>query len=240
MIDDLLAIVVIAIFYTSTLAAWPLLGAGVAFAALLLLNRLGVRHLGPYLLIGAGMWYAVLLSGVHATLAGVALALAIPLRAPAGRKAPRDHSSPLKRLEHAIQPWVAFAIVPVFGFANAGVSFADMMPADMISPLPVGIALGLFLGKQIGIFGAIWAMVRLDAADAPAHATWRQIWGMATICGIGFTMSLFIGALAFAEGSGAMDAVKVGVLAGSLLSGLGGWLILAGASPQRSADAPQT
>ncbi|WP_230772807.1 Na+/H+ antiporter NhaA [Sphingomonas sp. Leaf4] len=218
-IDDLLAIVVIAVFYTESIAVVPLALAIAGLAILLGFNRMGVRSLVPYLLVGAGVWVAVLLSGVHATLAGVAVALTIPLRG-------TGQTPPLERLEHAIQPWVAFAIVPLFGFANAGVSFAGTGPADLIAPLPLGIMAGLFLGKQAGIFATIWAMVRLRLTTMPDHAGWRQVWGMAALCGIGFTMSLFIGGLAFGEGP-VMDAVRIGVLGGSLLSGLVGWAILA-------------
>jgi Na+:H+ antiporter, NhaA family len=225
-IDDLLAIVVIAIFYTGELAWLPLAAALGGLVILVLLNLWGVKRLWPYLLIGAGIWLGVLLSGVHATLAGVAVALTIPLRRPRGAPRQARGTPPLERLEHAIQPWVSYGIVPLFGFANAGVSFAGMGLADLMAPLPWGVALGLFLGKQAGILAAIWLLVRLDLADVPAHATWRQVWGMAVICGIGFTMSLFIGGLAFTETGHEMDAVKLGVLGGSLLAGLTGWLIL--------------
>ncbi|HEX8446130.1 MAG TPA: Na+/H+ antiporter NhaA [Sphingomonas sp.] len=225
-IDDLLAIVVIALFYTGEIALAPL---GLAMAGLTILiglNKAGVRALAPYLLIGIGIWYGVLLSGVHATLAGVAVALTIPLRARGGG---RDPHPPLERLEHGIHPWITFLIVPIFGFANAGVAFGGMTAADVLSPLPIGIALGLFLGKQVGIFGTIFALVRLDVVDVPAHATWRQVYGMATLCGIGFTMSLFIGGLAFRDADHAVDAVKLGVFAGSVLAGVAGWILLYGA-----------
>jgi NhaA family Na+:H+ antiporter len=225
-IDDLLAIVVIAIFYTGELALTPLGCAAAGLVLLVLLNLWGVKRLWPYLLIGAGIWFGVLLSGIHATLAGVAVALTIPLRRPRGTPKVEGRTPPLERLEHAIQPWVSYGIVPLFGFANAGVSFAGMGLADLAAPLPWGVALGLFLGKQAGILAAIWLLVRLDLADVPAHATWRQVWGMAVICGIGFTMSLFIGGLAFTETGHEMDAVKLGVLGGSLLAGIMGWLIL--------------
>lgn len=230
-IDDLLAIVVIAIFYSGEISLLPMALAGLGVAVLVGLNRAGVRSLLPFVVIGVGVWYGVLLSGIHATLAGVAVALTIPLR-PARRQSSVEIEPPLERMEHTIQPWVAFAIVPLFGFANAGVSLSGFTAADLMSPLPLGIALGLFLGKQIGIFGTIWTMVRLDLSDAPAHATWRQIYGMAILCGIGFTMSLFIGGLAFAASPHAMDAVKIGVLGGSLLAGVAGWLLLRTSSPE--------
>ena len=218
-IDDLLAILVIALFYTGQIALLPLLGAGVGIGVLVILNLAGVRTLVPYLLIGVGIWYGVLLSGVHATLAGVAVAFTIPLRTGGGQP-------PLKRLEHALQPWSSFLIVPAFGFANAGIAFGGMVAADVISPLPAGILLGLFLGKQIGIFATIRGLVTFRLAEAPKNANWAQVYGMAVLCGIGFTMSLFIGGLAFADAPHAMDSVKIGVFAGSILSGLAGWLIL--------------
>ena len=218
-IDDLLAILVIALFYTGQIALLPLLGAGVGLGVLVVLNLAGVRSLVPYLLIGVGIWYGVLLSGVHATLAGVAVALTIPLRTGEGQP-------PLKRLEHALQPWSSFLIVPAFGFANAGIAFGGMVAADVISPLPAGIMLGLFLGKQIGIFATIRGLVTFRLAEAPRNANWAQVYGMAVLCGIGFTMSLFIGGLAFAGAPHAMDSVKIGVFAGSILSGVAGWLIL--------------
>ncbi len=234
-IDDLLAIVVIAVFYTGEISILPLALAASGLAVLVILNKSGVRSLVPYVAIGIAVWYGVLLSGVHATLAGVAVALTIPLRSARRQPTTRESEPPLERLEHTIQPWVAFAIVPLFGFANSGVSLAGFTAADLVSPLPLGIALGLFVGKQIGIFGTIWALVRLDLADAPAHATWRQVYGMAILCGIGFTMSLFIGGLAFAASLHAMDAVKLGVLGGSLLAGVGGWLLLSGSKPEQVA-----
>jgi NhaA family Na+:H+ antiporter len=219
-IDDLLAILVIALFYTAHIAWLSFACAAGGILVLALLNRLNVRALWPYLLVGGGVWYAVLLSGVHATLAGVALALAIPADAKGKDEAP------LERLEHRLQPWVNFLILPIFGFANAGLSFAGIAAADLVAPLPLGILLGLFLGKQVGIFGATWMLVRLRLADRPAGAGWAHISGMAALCGIGFTMSLFIGGLAFPEGPHIIDQVKLGVFAGSLLAGLAGWAIL--------------
>jgi NhaA family Na+:H+ antiporter len=231
-LDDLGAIVIIALFYTADLQVGPLLGAAGGLAFLYGLNRAGVRSLVPYLLVGVGVWVAVLLSGVHATLAGVAVALTIPLRATPG--APEAADSSLHRLEHAIAPWVAFAVVPIFGFANAGVSFAGLGLDEALAPVPLGIALGLFLGKQLGIFGAVWAMVKLGAAQLPADASWRQVYGVAILCGIGFTMSLFIGGLAFGEGTTRGDEVKIGVLAGSLLSALAGYALLRASRPSAS------
>ena len=207
----------------------PLAAAAGGLLVLIALNRAGVRALLPYLIVGVAVWWGVLLSGVHATLAGVAVALTIPLEQPATATG----APPLERLEHVLQPWVAFLIVPLFGFANAGVALAGLGMADLAAPVPLGIVLGLFLGKPIAIFGTVWALVRLGVAERPAHAGWRQLWGMATLCGIGFTMSLFIGGLAFDEAGAAMDRVKLGVLGGSLLAGLTGWAILRGSHAGR-------
>ncbi len=223
-IDDLGAVVIIALFYTAELSTLWLAAAGLVLAALVALNRAGVERLPVFLLLGAALWACVLQSGVHATLAGVALALTIPIRPAPAR--PDDPSSPLHNLEHALQPWVAFAIVPVFGFANAGVSLAGLEPADLLAPLPLGIAAGLFLGKQVGVFLSTWAAVRLGWADCPEDASWGQVYGVSLLAGIGFTMSLFIGLLAFPDAPELQDAVKIGVLSGSLLSGVAGTVVL--------------
>jgi NhaA family Na+:H+ antiporter len=220
-IDDLLAVVIIALFYTRELSLIPLAASLGGLGLLAGLNRLGVRSLVPYLIIGVAIWYGVLLSGVHATLAGVAVAMTIPLGG-------KDDSSPLLTLQHAIHPWSAFAIVPIFGFANAGIAFGQVTRADIIGPLPLGVALGLFLGKQVGIFAAIWGMVRLGVAKLPPAAEWGHVYAMAILCGIGFTMSLFIGGLAFENADASMNALKVGVLSGSLLSGIVGALVMRG------------
>ena len=223
-IDDLGAILVIAIFYSQDLSL-PALGlAAIALAALGAMNRMGVERLPVYLAVGALLWVFVLKSGVHATLAGVALAMTIPLRRTGGDVS--DGASPLHHLEHALHPWVAFFIVPVFGFANAGVAFGAMSGASLIEPVPLGIAAGLFVGKQIGVFGFSWIAIRSGRAQLPMHADWLQLYGVALLCGIGFTMSLFIGALAFGEASAIADATKVGVLAGSALSALVGASVL--------------
>jgi NhaA family Na+:H+ antiporter len=225
-IDDLGAIIIIAVAYTAHLDFGEL---GLAFAGLAVLigfNRLKVQALWPYLLVGTFVWYEVLLSGVHATLAGVAVALTIPLTRTVGT--PEHHDSPLLRLEHALAPLVAFVIVPIFGFANAGVDLRGMGPAVVLQPVPLGIALGLLIGKPLGVFGAVAALVKSGIADEPAGASARQVFGLAVLCGIGFTMSLFIAALAFGEGSAQDSAAKVGILAGSILAALGGWLVLSG------------
>ena len=223
-IDDLGAVVIIALFYTADLSMPALGAAALILAALIGLNRSGVRTLWPYLVLGVGLWGAVLLSGVHATLAGVMLALTIPLRPAAGQ--PEDAHPPLLRLEHGIHPLVAYMIVPVFGFANAGVSFAGMDSSILTGTLPLGIAFGLFVGKMVGVFGTAWLTIRLGFADMPAGASTAQLYGVALLCGIGFTMSLFIGALAFPTAPELGDAVKVGVFAGSILSATAGALVL--------------
>ena len=222
-IDDLGAVAIIALFYTEDLQLWALGGAAACLAALTALNRLKVTRLAPYLLVGLVLWVFVFRSGVHATLAGVGLALAIPLRRSPG--APEDRASPLHRLEHAIQPWVAFLVVPVFGFANAGVSLRGLSLEALLAPVPLGVAAGLFLGKQVGVFGSAFAAIRLGWADVPANASWRQLYGVSVLCGIGFTMSLFIGLLAFGDAA-RQDATKLGVLVGSTLSALVGAALL--------------
>jgi len=216
-IDDLGAIVIIAVFYTDELSLLALL-LGVAGVLLLaVFNLLGVRRLAPYLLDGVAIWVCVLESGVHATLAGVAVALLVPRGAHA--------DSPLHRLEHMLHPWVSFAIMPVFAFANAGLSFAEVSVGDLLSPLPVGIVVGLFIGKQAGVFGASWAAVRLGLCRLPHGVSWRAFYGVSLLTGIGFTMSLFIGSLAFGHPRYA-EGVRLGVLLGSVLSGLCGCLLL--------------
>ncbi|WP_235515285.1 Na+/H+ antiporter NhaA [Achromobacter sp. Root83] len=228
-LDDLGAIVIIALFYTSGLNVFALAMAGALLLCLFCLNRMGVTRLTPYLLLGAVLWYFVLKSGVHATLAGVALALTIPLR-PQNQGGPHSHS-PLHALEHALHKPVALLIVPLFGFANAGVSFAGMGLASLAQPVPLGVALGLFLGKQLGVFGFAWLAIKTGIASLPRHATFTQLYGVALLCGIGFTMSLFIGALAFTDAA-TVDATKIGVLTGSLASAVAGFVLL------RAAGAP--
>jgi Na+:H+ antiporter, NhaA family len=224
-LDDLGAVVIIAVFYAGNLS-FPDLGlAAAVLAALAALNRLGVLRLLPYLLLGAALWFFVLRSGVHATIAGVALALAIPLRPAPGR--PDDVAgSPLHRLEHALNRWVAFGVVPVFGFANAGVSFAGVSADALLAPLTLGVSLGLLVGKLVGVFGAAALTIRAGLADVPMGASWAQLAGVALLCGIGFTMSLFIGLLAFADDPALQDEVKIGILLGSGTAGLLGWAVL--------------
>lgn len=221
--DDLAAIVIIALFYTAELHLMALAGAGVVLAFLLILNRLQVRALWPYLIAGLLLWWFVLESGVHATLAGVVLAMLIPLKRSPGT--PDSVQSPLHRLEHALHRPVAFLVVPLFGFANAGVSLAGVSPTAVLDPVPLGVALGLFVGKQLGVFLSAWALVRLNWAGMPRDATTLQLYGVAVLCGIGFTMSLFIGNLAFADPA-LIDETKIGVLIGSVASAVVGAAIL--------------
>ena len=234
-VDDLGAVAIIALAYTDALNVLALCGAAGVLLVMYLLGRSGVRALWPYLIAAVLLWYLVLLSGVHATIAGVLAALMIPIVATPG--APDAADSPLHRLEHAIAPWVGFAIVPLFGFANAGVSLEGMGLGDLVAPLPLGIAAGLFLGKQIGIFGAVWLSVRFGIAARLRGATWLQIYAVAALCGIGFTMSLFIGALAFPGSPELIEEAKIGVLMGSFASALTGYLILrfAPLHPQQAA-----
>lgn len=219
-IDDLGAIVVIALFYTEQLSLPMLAGAGVGAVLLLLLNRAGVRRADIYLVVGLAIWVCVLKSGIHATLAGVATALAIPMKDVEGK--------PLAgALEHGLHPWVAFLVLPMFAFANAGVSLQGMSPGSLFEAIPLGIAAGLVVGKTVGVYGASWLMIRSGAASAPAGASTRQFIGVCTLCGIGFTMSLFIGGLAFQGLSPDFEAkLKLGVLCGSILAGALGTAVL--------------
>jgi NhaA family Na+:H+ antiporter len=234
-IDDLGAILIIATFYASGLSFAALGLAALAAAALYGLNAFGVTRLSLYLALGLLLWTAMLFSGIHATLAGVVLAMAIPIGA--SRKADGAHS-PLHSLERALSPWVAFLVLPVFGFANAGVSLAATGLASLVSPLSLGIIGGLVLGKQIGILAAVALAQWAGIAALPAGASRRQIYGVALLCGIGFTMSLFIGLLAFSDAE-RESATKLAVLAGSLLSALAGCaVLLAGGSPARHGSRP--
>lgn len=231
-VDDMGAVVIIAMAYTDQISAVSLAGAGLATLGLYVMSRRRVMAITPYLLVGVILWFFVLRSGVHATIAGVLTAAFIPVvRTPGAPDAPH---SPLHRLEHALHPWVAFGIVPLFAFANAGVALGGFGFGVLTEPLVVGIAAGLFLGKQLGIFGAIWGAARLGIAKPPHGVGWGQIWGMALLAGIGFTMSLFIGGLAFPGDPLLIDEVKVGVLLGSIASALAGAAVLA-ATHRRSA-----
>jgi NhaA family Na+:H+ antiporter len=229
-VDDLAAIVIIALFYTTDLSTMSLVLAGLGVVALFGLNRYRVMSLTPYMLVGLFIWFCVLKSGVHATLAGVVVAAFIPLRA-------GDDRSPARSLEHALHPWVAFAVLPIFAFANAGIPVYDLTLEAIGSPVSIGIIAGLVVGKQVGIMSIVGLAVLLRLARLPEGTSWAHVWGVSLLCGIGFTMSLFIGTLAFEHGNFDMlRYVKVGVLIGSLVSGALGLIVLAIALPRRSAD----
>jgi NhaA family Na+:H+ antiporter len=223
-VDDLGAVLIIAFFYTANLSLPMLVGAGGVLALLFVLNRAGVRSLPVYLALGVPLWILTFLSGVHATIAGVALALVIPIDIGVG--AGHEAHSPLHRLEHALAPWIAYLVVPVFGFANAGVSFAGFSAAALLNPITLGVGLGLFVGKQLGVFAFAMTAIKLGFAQMPAGSSARQLYGVALLCGIGFTMSLFVGLLAFPGDAGAVGATKIGVLFGSLLSAVFGAIVL--------------
>ena len=265
-VDDLGAVLVIALFYTAEISWMSLAVGGVFLLVLIAANRLGAQRPIIYVLLGIGLWVAFLMSGVHATIAGVLLALTIPARQridaayfreraehlvelfaadvssadsqPTGRQrdvvgaleeACQDVETPLMRLEHALHPWVAFFIMPVFALANAGVGLnADMLAAAFGSAVTWGVVVGLVLGKQLGVTVFAWAAVKMGWAALPADVTWRQVYGVAWLTGIGFTMSLFIGGLAFDDPL-MLDSAKIGILAASLVSGIGGWILLSGA-----------
>ena len=218
-IDDLGAVIVIALFYTSDLNMLALGGTAVVVALLYGMNRAKVVAIWPYLALGAVLWVLVFISGVHATLAGVMLALTIPLKATPGAPEAAHGESPLHRLEHALHKPVAFVIVPIFGFANAGVSLAGLSLGVFAEPLTMGVAAGLLFGKLVGVVGTVAVLVKLGLAHLPAQASWGQMTGTAFLCGIGFTMSLFIGLLAF-DDPAVQDHVKIGILLGSVVSGL--------------------
>ena len=232
--DDLGAVAIIALAYTDHLNTLALGAVAAILVALYAIGKSGVTRLWIYLLGAAFLWYATLLSGVHATVAGVLAAFAVPIVRTPG--APDSAVSPLHRLEHALAPWVAFLIVPLFGFANAGVALGGLDAGAILAPLPLGIAAGLFLGKQLGIFGAVWLSVRVGFAPRLPGATWLQVYGVSLLCGIGFTMSLFIGALAFPGQPALIEEAKIGILLGSALSALAGYLLLRFAAPHHAHD----
>ncbi len=218
-IDDLGAILIIAIFYTDSLSLTALYAAGFAVAGLAIVNRLNITRLAPYVLLGIVLWVCVLKSGVHATLAGVVAAFFVPLR-----QREDDRQSLLKHVEHNLHAWVAFGILPLFAFANAGVSFAGVGLHSFVEPVKLGISLGLFLGKQVGVFAMLWLGIRFAIAPMPKDANWTQLYGISLLCGIGFTMSLFVGSLAFEHSS--FDApIRLGVLTGSIASAAIGYAV---------------
>ena len=229
--DDLAAIIIIAIFYSADLSTVSLAAAGAGIVVLFVLNRLGVQSLAAYLIVGLFIWLFVLKSGVHATLAGIVVAAFIPLKS-------CDDHSPARHLEHILHPWVAFGVLPIFAFANAGVSFAGVSGDAVYGTVSMGIALGLFFGKQIGVFGVTALVVGLGLAKKPEGSSWAMLYGIALICGVGFTMSLFIGSLAFEHGGFAQaTALRIGVIAGSVVSGFCGWLVLHFSLPKTQTDA---
>ncbi|MGE1173637.1 Na+/H+ antiporter NhaA [Pseudomonas sp. BW7P1] len=229
-IDDLGAIVIIAIFYSGELSTLSLGLAAACIAALVAMNRLGVVKLGPYMIIGLILWVCVLKSGVHATLAGVTLAFCIPLRTK------NAEPSPLLTLEHALHPWVAYGILPLFAFANAGLSLTGVTAESFTHHVPMGIAVGLLLGKTIGVFGLTWLTVKTGIAALPQNANWGQVLGVAILCGIGFTMSLFVGSLAFVPGASEYAGMdRMGILTGSVFAALIGYAVTLAASRKNTA-----
>ena len=219
-IDDLGAIVIIAFFYSGDLSIFNLCMMLLSFIILVALNRFGIKKFLPYLIIGILLWHFTHESGIHATISGVLLACTIP-----HRKKEKDFSLLIK-IEHAISPYVAFGIMPLFAFANAGVSLEGISLASLLEPVPLGIMLGLFLGKQIGVFIFSYVSIKLGFAQMPNNSNWFQLYGVGILTGIGFTMSLFVGKLAFVENSQYMDGVKIGVLSGSLLSTIAGYFLI--------------
>lgn len=217
-LDDLGAILIIAFFYTAELKIDYLFLSLLPLAGMYLLNRGGAHRIAPIILLGAVLWVLILKSGVHATLAGVITAFFVPLKDKWGK-------SPLHSLEHALSPYVFYAIVPIFAFANAGIVFSGVSFSNLLDPLPLGIAAGLILGKQIGVFGTTWVLVKLGVASKPFGATWLHIYGVACLAGIGFTMSLFIGGLSF-DSSFLMNEVRIGVVSGSVISAVLGFCVL--------------
>lgn len=222
--DDIGAIIIIAAFYTAELSPAALAAALGLTALLALLNRAGITRRAAYVLVGLALWFALLKSGVHATLAGVVLALFIPLRSPDARQ---GQPSPLHEFEQALHPWVAFGVLPVFAFANAGVPLAGVTVSQVLHPVSLGIIAGLVIGKQAGIVLLSWLAVRLGMASLPRDVSWGLIYGASLLCGIGFTMSLFIASLAFEQGGGAyLGLERIGILAGSTIAGAAGYLVL--------------
>ncbi len=213
-IDDLMAIVIIAVFYTSDLSVHAMMSAAVGILILFCLNRFGVKRIAAYMIVGVFIWLAVLKSGVHATLAGVVVAAFVPLRAD-------DDHSPARHLEHELHPWVAFGVLPLFAFANAGVELVGLGLDAFNNAITIGITGGLFVGKQLGVFGLMGVAIATGLARMPKDLTWGMLWGVSLLCGVGFTMSLFIGSLAFEHGDLLqVTSVKLGVIIGSLVSGL--------------------
>lgn len=237
-IDDLGAVIIIALFYTDNLNLYALAGAATVTILLIGLGRNRSKSLLPFLILGAILWLLVFMSGVHATLAGVILALTIPIKLTPGAPEASTTVSLLHRLEHILHKPVAFIVIPIFGFANAGVSFAGVNGDTFLQPITLGVGLGLIVGKLVGIFGVVFIMVRIGIADLPAMASLQLTLGTAFLCGIGFTMSLFIGLLAFDDPT-LQEEVKFGILGGSLISGVCGYLILRFSKSRQSTTSPR-
>lgn len=219
--DDLMAIIIVAVFYTVELSITAIVLSWLGVIGLYILNRKNVQSIAAYILVGLFIWICVLKSGVHATLAGVITGLMIPL------SLPNTVYSPSKALMHSLHPWVAFGILPLFAFANSGISFEGLNLSRLLEPIPLGIALGLFLGKQLGVFGSAWLAIKLKIAKLPEGSNWMQLYGISVLCGIGFTMSLFIGSLAFEYGgAGTARIDRLGIIVGSLASAILGAVIL--------------
>jgi len=218
--DDLAAIVIIAVFYSADLSTGSLIAAGIGIMVLFAFNRLGIKSLAAYLIVGIFIWIFVLKSGVHATLAGIAVAAFIPLKG-------GDRHSPSRHLEHILHPWVAYGVLPLFAFANAGLAMSGIGVDAITGTISTGIILGLFVGKQLGVLGMTALVIGLGFAKKPEGSTWPMLYGIALLCGVGFTMSLFIGSLAFEHGGFSdIAALKIGVIAGSVASAFCGWLVL--------------
>lgn len=228
-VDDIGAVLVIAFFYTANIYLPWLFASIVVFALMILLNRMKVSSFTPYILLALVLWFCVLNSGIHATIAGVVAALTIPMQR-------KDGNSMLERLEHGLAPWSAYLVVPVFGFANAGVSLAGLSLSNLLDPLPVAVAAGLVIGKQFGIFSIIWISEKIGFAPRPENASWVEVWGISVLCGIGFTMSLFIGLLAFEGNQFLIDEAKIGILTGSAISAVLGYIILRLSTEHPDAD----
>jgi Na+:H+ antiporter, NhaA family len=227
-VDDIGAVLIIALFYSAGIKLAWLLAALLVLSALIALNRAKVSRTWPYIALALVLWFCVLHSGVHATIAGVAAALTLPMVG-------RDNDTMLERVEHALAPWNAYLVVPLFGFANAGVALAGLGVDGVFAPLPVAIAAGLIMGKQAGIFASIWVADRIGFAPRPRHANWLEIWGVTMLCGIGFTMSLFIAELAFPGSRLLIEEAKIGILIGSLISAVAGYFVLRMGSPHDEA-----
>ena len=236
-VDDIGAVTIIAVFYTETIKLGFLGASAAILAVMFALNRYGLSSKLAFIALTIALWYCVLYSGVHATIAGVLAALMIPFRC-------RKDTTMLEDMEHALVPWNSYMVVPIFGFANAGVNLSGLGMEALLDPLPLAIAAGLVIGKQVGIFSAVWAAVKLRIVEKPAGSSWAEIWGVCVLCGIGFTMSLFIGELAF-PGSDDMarllrDEAKIGILTGSLISALLGYTILRFTGKHEEADDPNS